>query len=853
MRQRYGNKGIQQIWKKINWGKLALFGSIGTILTIILGIVVFSANLPDPTNVQRVSGFSTQIMDRTGKVVLYDVYSGADRKFTPLEDIPEDLKNATLAIEDKDFYKHKGFDPLAIPRIAKNLLLNQRLIGGSTLTQQLVKNVLLTNERTVTRKIKEFLLAQKIERNFSKDEILEMYLNEAPYGGATVGIGAATNMYFGKDPVDLTLPEMIILAGLPQAPSRYSPYRQNNTSYLTRAQEVLRRMVEDGHIGSDKIDLLTEELAKVEFAENKQKLKAPHFVMHVRDQLEEMYGEDLVDVGGFRVITSLDWEIQQVAERVVREEIDKVSKSLNISNGASVVIDSVTGEVLSMVGSKNYFDATIDGQVNVATRLRQPGSAIKPLVYATAFDKGFSPSSILMDVVTEFPGKDANTPYIPKNYDGKERGPVSLRQALGSSLNIPAVKLLALTGVKDVLNHGYRLGLDNYEPTREMMSRVGLSMALGGAEVRLLDLVSAYGAYSNGGYKVRPVTILKIDDSRGQTIFETKQVSQERVVNPEVSYLVSNVLSDNVARTMTFSANSILNTPGRSVAVKTGTTNDLRDNWAVGWTNETVVGVWVGNNDNAKMRNVASGISGASPIWRRQMNEVLRVRPDKPFDRPLSIVDVSVDKISGWPVSEGSEGVMDVFWNKYLPSGPDPIHSFVKVCKNDASRLADPVTVSQGNYDEKRFIVLSEKDPLTNRDLWQVGINRWIASQADPKYKMPTEYCNAESGIDVQLYSPKDKSRVDGEVTISFDVASASELTKVEVWVNDYLEKSFSGPPYNMKLKLNKGRHKVRVVATNKDGRTADKIAEFAVDEDYTEKEPDVIVLPVDATVSGGL
>lgn len=824
---------------KVNIGKVIFFGLLGATLFVVLIFAWFSRGLPDPTKVQRKSGFSTEILDRTGKVILYDVYTDQDRKFTPLSEIPDYLRKATISIEDKDFYKHQGFDPLAFLRIAKNVVTRQRLIGGSTLTQQLVKMLLLTNERSVSRKIREFMLALRIERTFSKDEILQMYLNEAPYGGTAVGVAAASQIYFGKEPKDLTLTESVLLAGLPQSPTRYSPYSGKDKAYLPRAKEVARRLREDGMITKEMETQVLSELEKIQFRGlGSNKIKAPHFVMEIKQQLEDKYGSSILETGGLKVTTSLDWEVQQKAEAIVKEEIDKVTASLNIKNGSSVILDTHTGEILSMVGSKDFFDTSIDGEVNVSTRLRQPGSSIKPLIYATAFTRNYGPSSVIADIVTEFPGKDENTPYIPKNYDGKEHGLLHFRDALASSINIPAVKLVALLGVENVLRQGYRMGLTSFEPTRETMSRVGLSMALGGAEVRLLELASAYSAFANGGYRVEPVSILKIE-ANGRVIFEHKQLKSEKVIDEKAAFLINSVLSDNKARLLTFGPNSYLNMGARAVAVKTGTTNELRDNWTIGWTKDFIVGVWVGNNNNEKMRNVASGVSGAAPIWRRQVLDMLAKKPDSPFTIPDGVSQIEVDNISGYPAHDGFGSYKEWFINGSVPAGPDPIHTKVKLCKNDPTKLADTVSVSQGNYDEKEFVIIKEKDPLTNKDLWQKAINEWIAKQNNPLYQVPTEYCGASSSMDIQITTPANHSRIDGdEVTIRFSVASSKPISEVRVYMDGTLEKTITDGNYVLKLKVTTGQHSLRVTAKNNEGNEESKTSDFGVNMDYAEPTP---------------
>lgn len=832
---------LPKINLRFNWGK-GLFGLVVFGFLAFAGLIFwFSRDLPDPTKIVRHSGYSSVILDRTGKEVLYDLYVDQNRKFTPLSDVPDYLRKATIATEDKDFYKHGGFDPLAFFRIVKNLIISRRLIGGSTLTQQLVKNVLLTNERTITRKIREFVLALRIEKRFTKDEILQMYLNEAPYGGTARGVASAAEMYFGKEARDLNLVESVILAGIPQAPTRYSPLLSSNSkAYITRAREVARRMREDGYIDATTEKQVVDLLDKTTFRSNTTSLRAGHFVMYVKQQLDDLFGPGIMDVGGLKVTTTLDLPLQQVAEKIVAEEIAKVEKSLQISNGASVIINPNNGEILSMVGSRGYFDKAIDGQVNVVTRLRQPGSSIKPLVYATAFSKGFAPATVLADVVTEFPGKDDKTPYIPRDYDGKERGPVRLRDALGSSLNVPAVKLLALTGVRDVLIQGAKMGIDSLDPSKETQLRLGLSMALGGGEVRLLDLASAYGAFANGGMKVAPVAVLKVEDRSGKVLFENKPVSPERVLDERVAFLINQVLSDNDARLLTFGPNSYLNLGSRAVAVKTGTTNDLKDNWTLGWTRDAVVGVWVGNNDNKQMKNVASGVSGAAPIWRREMLEILSKTPDRPWEIPKGINQVEVDKISGYPSHDGFESYKEWFVDGTVPSGEDSIHKKIQVCKGQSDKLANAVQIAQGNFDWKEVIVVKENDPLTDRDLWQKAIDGWIATKsADTRFKVPTEYCESSNSITVNITNPTSRSRIDGGmIEIRFDVFSDKTVEWVELYLDGKMEQTFISLPYRKTFNLSTGNHTVRILAKNTDGNTAEQTIEFAINQDWTSPTP---------------
>lgn len=824
----------------INIGKWIFIGSISACLIVVLIFAWYSRGLPDPSKVQRKTGFSTEILDKTGKTILYDVYTDQDRKFTPLNEVSDYLKKATIAIEDKEFYSHKGFDPMAALRIAKNVVFKQRLIGGSTLTQQLVKMLLLTNERKLSRKIREFVLAIRIEKTFSKDEILQMYLNEAPYGGTAVGVASAAQIYFGKTPSELTLTESVLLAGLPQSPSRYSPYASSgNKAYLPRAKEVSRRLREDGVITKEMETQVNAELDVIQFkgmASNK--IKAPHFVMYIKQQLEEMYGASVLETGGLKVTTSLDWDLQQKAELAVKEEIDKVSKQLNITNGASVILDSTTGEILSMVGSKDFFDKSIDGEVNVTTRLRQPGSSIKPLVFATAFTKNYTPATVLADIVTEFPGKDDKTPYIPKNYDGKEHGLLHLRDALGSSINIPAVKLTALVGVDKVLSQGYKMGIASLEPTKETVSRVGLSMALGGAEVKLLEMTAAYSAFANGGLKVSPVSILKIEDGGGRKIYESKPVKQERVLDEKVAFLINSVLSDNNARLLTFGVNSYLNMGNKAVAVKTGTTNDLRDNWTIGWSPNVIVGVWVGNNNNDKMKNVASGVSGAAPIWRRQITEAMKLKNETPFKQPSGVIQLDVDKLSGYPAHDGFASYKEWFVEGTVPSGSDMAHTKIKTCKNDPSKLADSVSISQGNYDEREALIIKEKDILTDKNLWQKAIDEWVAKQTDQIYKIPTETCGATAEIDIQIVSPSHKSRIDGDsMTVRYTIAAKRAIAESKIFVDGVLEQSYgSDASVSKTIKVTTGKHTLKVVVKNDEGKEESKTNEFSVNVDWADQ-----------------
>jgi len=821
--------------KKLTKAQLIKYAAVasfaGILFLFLLSTFLFawySKDLPRPDKIVRKEGFSTKIFDRNNEL-LYDVF--ADQRRTPvtLDQIPQDLRDATIAIEDKNFYKHQGFDPKGWIRAGFNIIFRGKIQGGSTLTQQLVKNVLLTPQRTIGRKIKEFALAIQIEKKYSKDEILQMYLNEAPYGGTAWGVEVAAETYFDKKVSDLSLVESAILAGLPQSPSYYSPFGENPKAYINRTKDVLRRMREDDYISKQDEENALSSLNEIEFVSNSGKFKAPHFVMYIKKLLEEKYGERLVEQGGLKIYTTLDLEVQEQAEEIVAEEIEKV-ESIAITNGAATVMDTETGEILAMVGSKDYFAKDYDGQVNVCFSLRQPGSAIKPITYVTAFKKGYTPASLIADVVTHFPGGLTGADYVPKNYDNKVHGPVQLRYALASSLNIPSVKLLALVGVQNMLETAYSMGLNTLEPTKENVNRFGLSVTLGGGEVRLIDLVSAYAAFSNGGLQVAPVAILKVEDQKGKVLEEYKLVQGKRVLTNQETFLINDILSDNNARLITFGQNSLLNITSRRIAVKTGTTDDMRDNWTVGWDPRFIVGVWVGNNDNSPMKHVASGVSGASPIWRRIILEVLKDKPIRDFPVPDGVVSVEVDKISGFSAHDGWESRTEYFIKKTEPSGEDPIHTKLKVCRSDQGKLAPDTLVAKGEYDEKEFIVLMEEDPLSqDKNRWQEAIDSWIASQEDGRYHYPRDYCDTSDEVVVNFKNPEDKNQVGNDFEVEVSVVANSAINKVEILANGDLKATLTDRPYKTNLVLSNGTYSLKAKAYTDNGKNGEKEIKIGV------------------------
>jgi 1A family penicillin-binding protein len=641
--------------------------------------------------------------------LLYSVFQDENRTYVTLDKIPKDLQHATISIEDKDFYKNQGFSPIAYVRVFKNALLGQGVAGGSTITQQLVKNVLLADSRRVmSRKVKELILAIQVNNKYSKDEILEMYLNNIPYGGTAIGVEAASEQYFGKRAKDLNVAQSAFLAGLPQNPSTYTPF-SGNDYYLGRTKAVLKQMTNNGYITQTQSDKAYKEVAGYKFSQKQTSIKAPHFVMYVKQKLAEQFGEQMVTTGGLQVTTTLDYSVEKKAEEIISDEIDSLKK-YKVNNGAAIVADPKTGEILAMVGSKDYFDESNDGNYNVATsNTRQPGSSMKPIMYATAFEKGYTSASLLMDVKTEFPTNIPGKPnYSPVNYDGKFRGPVQVRYSLANSLNIPAVKMLAQVGIEPVMQKAYDMGIENWQPTAQNKAKVGLSLVLGGRETSLLNEVTAYSVFANQGVRQDTVSILKVTDSKGKVLYEHKDTKGKQVLSAAVAFLISHILLDDSARTEAFGPNSALVVPGHTVSVKTGTTDEKRDNWTIGYTPSYVVGVWVGNTDNSPMNQaIASGITGASPIWNKIMKVVLKDKPDEQPKKPDDVVALQIDGFAGGLPHAGQPNRSEYFVKGTEPTSESPVYQ---------------------NKDGKDYLVFRENDPVstdgTNR--WQQAIDDWI-------------------------------------------------------------------------------------------------------------------------------
>ena len=675
---------------------------LATIFILIAVSWFVTRDLPSPKQLEnREIPQTTKIYDRDGQL-LFNVYTDQNRTLVPLSEVPRDLIHATLAIEDKDFYRHKGFDIYGIIRAFDKTVFQGTLQGGSTITQQLVKSVFLSPERTIDRKLKELYLAFRVEMAFPKDRILEMYLNQVPFGGTAWGVAAAAEQYFGKEVGDLTLAESATLAGLPAAPSYYSPFGQDPSRAKTRQILVLNRMIEEGYITRDQAEIASKE--ELKYQESIIDIRAPHFVMFVREFLANKYGETVAAHGGLKVTTSLDLKIQDEAQKIVADNVTELS-GFNVGNGAALVTKPGTGEILAMVGSKDFFDIENDGNVNVTVALRQPGSSIKPVNYATALErKLITPATIIMDVPTTFSG--GPQPYRPVNYDGKFHGPVSARAALANSYNIPAVKVLAINGVSEMIKQARKMGISTFEDE----SRYGLSLTLGGGEVKMTEHAEAFGVFANGGERVPLSPILKIEDSSGRVIEEFKQPRGERVLSAETSFLISSILSDNGARSAAFGSSSLLNIRGKTVAVKTGTTDDKRDNWTIGYTPSYLVVTWVGNNDNTPMRAVASGITGATPVWNEIMTFVLTDKVNETFKVPSGVVGVEICSTTGGPKNDSCANRFEYFLAGTVPK--EDTFKLVKVWVDVTT--GQVVEAGTPNSEEKEVVVL--KDSYTEKD-----------------------------------------------------------------------------------------------------------------------------------------
>lgn len=632
---------------------------------------------------------STKIYDRTGNIVFYDVHGSVRRTTLPLEKISPFIQKSTIALEDAQFYQHHGVRFSSLVRAFwANLTQGGYSQGGSTITQQVVKNTLLTQDKTLLRKIKEIVLALRLDRMYPKNKILETYLNETGYGGTVYGVQEASQYFFGVDAMDVDLAQASYLAALPQAPTHLSPYGNHRDQLDSRAKLALQRMFENGLITKQQQTDAAKE--KVVFRnEAGAGIKAPHFVFYIRDYIEQKYGSDAVENSGLRVITTLDYDLQQKAEEVVHRYALSNEKSFNASNAGLVAIEPKTGQILAMVGSRDYFDPAIDGKVNIALAQRQPGSSFKPFVYATAFEKGYTPETVVFDLKTQFSTNcqpqdvlnDTPPCYSPDNYDGTFKGPMKLRDALATSENIPAIKVLYLAGIKDSIATAEKLGIT----TLGKAGHYGLTLVLGGGEVTLLEMTGAYSVFANDGIRAPETGILRIEDKKGN-ILESYQDQSQQVLEPEIARKINDILSDNVARTPEFGAASPLYFTGYNVADKTGTTNDFRDTWIIGYTPGIAAGSWAGNNDNSPMvKKIAAFI--VAPMWHEFMVYALAKYPGGDFTPP-----------SPEATSETLPGVLTGDWNSNPSLGVHDILYWVNKSDPRSGPPTNPSSDSQFYY-----------------------------------------------------------------------------------------------------------------------------------------------------------
>jgi len=758
---------IRRLWGKIPLLTEAVLG-IAAILFLTIGVMLFwFATTPIPNindfETRRVPE-STKIYDRTGTTLLYDVHGSIRRTTVPLEEISPYIQKATIAIEDPDFYSHAGISLRAILRaIVADILTLDFGQGGSTITQQVVKNTILSTEKTITRKVKEWTLAIKLERTYNKDQILGVYLNENPYGGTIYGVEEASQYFFGKAAKDVGLAEAAYLAALPQAPTYYSPNGNHRDALESRKNLVLQKMKEVNFITEEEHVVAREE--KVVFLEeNEQGIKAPHFVFFIREYLEQKYGADVVYREGLKVVTTLDYDLQKQAEEIVKTYALENEARASAENAGLVAIDPNTGQILTMVGSRDYFDETIDGKYNIAIADRQPGSSFKPFVYATAFEKGYTPDTSLFNVRTQFSTACApnflettDTCYSPDNYDHTFTGPMTLREALAQSVNIPAVKLLYLVGIDSALATAERMGIT----TLTTAARYGLTLVLGGGEVHLLDMVSAYGGFATDGMRHPATGILKVQDMRAKILEEYVDQST-RVLDEQTARQVSDVLSDNNARIPAYGASSPLHFPGFDVAVKTGTTNDSRDAWIVGYTPGLVAGAWAGNNDNTPMVKQTAGFIIA-PMWHEFMVFAMEKYPAGSFIPPT-------------PTDQSLPAILRGVWN--IPGSDGLVHSILYWIDKNNPLLGNPPS---NPYADQQY------------QYWETGISLWGggATSTSPNIPGTTPF---------SITTPTNGTSIAHQTPISVQVSPQprNTITNVSYYFNGAFIGNVSTAPFSI-------------------------------------------------------
>ena len=857
------NKGYKapktkRSWKfKFNFKKTLTWAfrlfALGVLL-IALMFLYYAHDLPDPNKLlQRDVPESTKIFARDGSL-LYEIHGEYKRTLVNLDQISPFLKNATVAIEDKDFYKHGGISYTGIARaVMVDVLTGKKSQGGSTITQQFVKNAILTNDKSWDRKVRELILAVAIDSRFSKDQILQLYLNEIPYGRNAYGIEAASQTYFNKPAKDLTLAESAYLASIPQSTTYYNPVGPHRDALDNRKNTVLTAMKDQGYITADQAKAAKDE--KVAFAPITNGIKAPHFVFMVEDYLANKYGDKTLQEGGLKVYTTLDPKLQQIAEDVVKADVDKETKKYNVNNAALVAIDPKTGQILAMVGSKDYFGTStpagcsagknclFEPNVNVALAQRQPGSSFKPYVYGTAFKKdfGYAPASMLMDVTTNFGtynGKD----YIPGNYNGQNYGPLSMRKAMAGSLNIPAVKTLALVGVDNATQTAHDLGITS------PLADCGLSLVLGGCEVRLVDHVAAMSAIANEGVKNEKTPILKIQDKDGKTLEEYKS-NPQNVMDPEAAYEVISIMTDNDARSFIFGANSPLILPDRIVAAKTGTTNNWHDGWTLGFTPSLAAGVWAGNNDGTLLKKGADGVLVAAPIWHDFMAQALAGTPAETFTVPSGIQQVTVDEISGkLPTDATPSTKTETFADYSVPKDFDNVH--VKVAMDAVTGQPANNLTPPGQITYKLFTALhSEKKDNPN---WENPVVEWAMANGytyPPNDAITTTLPgNNGQAPSINILDPQDGATISkNPFQVSLNVVSANPIARLDLSIDGEFYQSIYTQPYTFSVSkiLDNGSHTLAAHAVDGSGASADTSVNITIEND----SPLTLTQPLDQSL----
>lgn len=833
--KRFNSKGRMKML-----GKIALY-VFGAGFLFVAGVFIyFAKDLPSPDSVEkRVVPESTKIYDRTGEHLLYEIHGEEKRTIIQFEQIPDTVKYATIALEDQDFYSHHGIKITSIIRSAlKDVMKGGAAQGGSTITQQFIKKALLTDEKKITRKIKEVILAIEIEQRYDKDEILAMYLNQIPYGSNSYGIEAAAQTFFNKPAREINLAEAALLASLPNAPTYYSPFGLHTENLKARQETTLQKMANLGYITQEQSDEAKSVDILSMISPRRDNISAPHFVMYVKDYIVDKYGEEAVEKDGLKVYTTLNWDMQQIAEKAVLEGAEK-NAAYDAANAALVAQDPKNGQILAMVGSKDYFGKSepqgcvsgktckFEPQDNVSIRNRQPGSSFKPFVYLTAFTKGYTPETLIYDVQTNF-STDTGEDYTPQNYDGKFRGPLQMKETLPMSLNIPAVKTLYLAGVKESIRVAKGLGITGLnEP-----DRYGLSLVLGGGEVRLIDHVNAYGALATGGVHHDKTAILRVEDNNGKILEEFRSSEGTRVVEEKHVAALDYVISTNDLRAPVFGTNNPFRFDGRPVAAKTGTTNEFRDGWAIGYTPSIAVGVWAGNNNNASMKAGADGIVVAAPIWRSFMDQVL--------------VNYAVEQFPKYEKEDAEKKVLN---------GDEDKEKDVKVCeipgkKNEYCLASDACPSSF--VKEKDFLdvhnilyYVDKDDPRGDRPKdpsddpqfknWEKGVKEWFKKEhknSKDNGPAPDEKCDEDDFDDLKPEISLSVSRGTDSLSISADVDSPFDVKEVVFFVDGNKIDTVNSGPYKTSYSISPddtGSLKVKAEVKDTRGNSASDSEDIAL------------------------